>query len=109
MAGNSSIFLERTVTGLESTMAKFYAKTSRCQVGLTSELSRLLLPLAWLVRVRGDDASRTWLRDVADALLAYWARTCLASWARAARKARRGRAPRRARRRWAVRAATTAS
>ena len=71
MAGNSSIFLERTVTGLESTMAKFYAKKSRCQVGLTSELSRLLLPLAWLVRVRGDDVSRMWLRDVADALLAY--------------------------------------
>ena len=71
VAKNSSLFLDRTVRGINASMASFYAKTWTCQVGLTPELAKTLLPLAWLVRVNNTVLSRKWLRDVADALISH--------------------------------------
>jgi hypothetical protein len=39
------------------------------QVGLTSEVARVLLPLAWLVRVEDTPEHRTWVRDTAAYLI----------------------------------------
>jgi hypothetical protein len=68
---NSTLFLDRTLRGLNSSMAAFYRKKWTCQVGLTSELARMVLPLAWLVRVWDTPKSRGWLRDVTQMLLSY--------------------------------------
>ena len=65
----SGPFLNRTKAGLATTMASFYAHTWICQVGLTSEAARVLLPLAWLVRVEDTAEHRKWVRDVAAVLL----------------------------------------
>lgn len=71
ISGNASLFLDRTVAGINASMRAFYARSWRCQVGLTSELARMLLPLAWLVRVRDGEQPRKWLRDVATLYLRY--------------------------------------
>jgi hypothetical protein len=68
---NASLFLDRTVAGLNQSMAAFYNGQWLCQVGATSELARMVLPLAWLIRVRDSATSRKWLRDVVTALLRY--------------------------------------
>jgi len=51
LTSNATVFLDRTVIGLNNSMQSFYAKKWGCQVGLTPALSRMILPLAWLVRV----------------------------------------------------------
>ena len=51
LTSNATMFLDRTVIGLNNSMQSFYAKKWGCQVGLTPALSRMILPLAWLVRV----------------------------------------------------------
>ena len=47
----TGLFLNRTKAGLASTMQAYYQRDWVCQVGLTSESARVLLPLAWLVRI----------------------------------------------------------
>ena len=64
------LFLERTVAGLASSMAAFYNNQLVCQVGLTSEAGRMLLPLAWLVRLDNTTLHRQWVKDIAAVLLA---------------------------------------
>ena len=71
ISGNQTLFLDRTLRGLNSSMAAFYEKRWATQVGMTSALSRMLLPLAWLVRVHDTPETRGWLRDVAELLLTY--------------------------------------
>ena len=71
VSGNATVFLDRTLRGINTTMVAFYARKWECQVGITSALSRTMLPLAWLVRVHDTAAVRTWLRDVATMLLRY--------------------------------------
>ena len=63
------VFLRRTKAGLNSTMAAFYSRQWVCQVGLTSEAARVLLPLAWLVRVEDTPLHRQWVADVAAVLI----------------------------------------
>lgn len=61
-------FYERTLTGLQTTMATD-TKNWRWGGG-TIELSRMLLPLAWLVRVDNTAEHRKWLAEIADKLIA---------------------------------------
>jgi hypothetical protein len=66
---SDTVFLDRTAAGLASSMAAFYANALVCQVGLTSEAARMLLPLAWLVRINDTALHRRWVSDIADVLL----------------------------------------
>lgn len=61
-------FLSRTKNAIRMTM-QVYPKLQWTN-GLTQEMARLLLPLAFLVRVEDSREHRTWLRRVADDLLA---------------------------------------
>jgi len=61
-------FLERTLEGLKTTM-ETDTKNWRWGGG-TIELSRMLLPLAWLVRVDDSMEHRKWLADISDKLIA---------------------------------------
>jgi hypothetical protein len=61
-------FLDRTLAGIKATM-EVDRKQWRWGGG-TIELSRMLLPLAWLVRVDDTPEHRRWLTSVADALIA---------------------------------------
>ncbi len=61
-------FYERTLSGLQTTMAT-ETKNWRWGGG-TIELSRMLLPLAWLVRVDNTAEHRKWLAEIADKLIA---------------------------------------
>jgi hypothetical protein len=70
----SGLFIDRTRAGLNTTMAAFHgqgpgANKWVCQVGLTSEAARVLLPLAWLVRLDDTAEHRTWVNQVAAVLL----------------------------------------
>ena len=65
----TGLFLNRTRAGLRTTMASFYNHTWICQVGLTSAAARVLLPLAWLVRVEDLAEYRKYIMDVAAVLL----------------------------------------
>jgi hypothetical protein len=63
------LFLTRTVKAIRTTM-KAYPKGLRWTNGLAQERARLLLPLAWLVRVRDTPEHRAWLRQAVEGLLA---------------------------------------
>ncbi|MHB0960582.1 MAG: hypothetical protein ACYC0X_32390 [Pirellulaceae bacterium] len=62
--------LTRSKAGLQSMMAGYPAQWQWCLRSGTMERSRLLLPLAWLVRVDDTPEHRQWLRTVATDLLA---------------------------------------
>lgn len=59
-------FLDRTRTALITIMEAFPGGWRRNDV---TELARILLPLAWQLRVEPSDRFRGWLSDVVDALL----------------------------------------
>lgn len=62
--------LTRSKLGLRLTMQAYPAKWDWILRSGTIERSRLLLPLAWLVRVEDTPEHRRWLRQIADDLLA---------------------------------------
>jgi hypothetical protein len=60
----------RSAAGLRATMEAYPARWDWCLRSGTIERSRLLLPLAWLVRVDDTPEHRQWLRTVATDLVA---------------------------------------
>jgi hypothetical protein len=62
-------FLDRVKTALRMTM-EAYPDKWRWTNGLQQERARMLLPLAWLVRIEDTPEHRQWLRRIADDLLA---------------------------------------
>ncbi len=62
------LFYERAENALRMTMAK-YPKGWRWTNGLAQERARILLPLAWLVRVKDTPEHRAWLQQAIDGLL----------------------------------------
>jgi hypothetical protein len=62
--------LTRSVTGLRSLMQAYPARWEWCLRSGTIERARLLLPLAWLVRVADTPEHRAWLRTMVDDLTA---------------------------------------
>ena len=65
-------FLERARTAIRMTMAA-YPDQWKWANGLQQERARMLLPLAWLVRVQDTPPHREWLRRVAQDLLSFQA------------------------------------
>ena len=61
--------LSRTKVGMRSMMEAYPAQWDWCLRSGTIERSRLLLPLAWLVRVEDSPEHRAWLRTVAGDLI----------------------------------------
>jgi hypothetical protein len=62
------LFLDRTITAISKTMAA-YPQQWRWTNGMQQERARMLLPLAWLVRVQDTAEHRRWLELVARDLL----------------------------------------
>jgi len=62
--------LERTLTGCRRMMSAYPAQW-RWTNGLQQERGRMLLPLAWLVRVQDTPEHRAWLKQVATDLVAH--------------------------------------
>lgn len=62
--------LGRTKTGMQMLMRAYPGKWDWCLRSGTIERSRLLLPLAWLVRAEDTPAHRRWLRQIAEDLVA---------------------------------------
>ena len=65
-------FRDRTLNAIRMTMAA-YPDQWRWTNGMQQERARMLLPLAWLVRVEDSAEHRQWLRRMAEALLALQA------------------------------------
>lgn len=63
------LFLTRTREALRATV-KAHPNGLRWTNGLAQERARLVLPLAWLVRVQDTPEHRDWLRQVVEGLLA---------------------------------------
>lgn len=68
-ATGEKLFLERTRMALR-TMMEGHPDQWRWVIGTQPERARMLLPLAWLVRLEDTPEHRRWLATVADALLA---------------------------------------
>lgn len=64
VSGNASLFLDRAAAGLAHSMDAWYAQSWSCSIGLTAEAARMILPLAWLLRVKDSARARGWLHDV---------------------------------------------
>jgi len=62
------LFYDRAATALRMTMAR-YPDGLRWTNGLAQERARLVLPLAWLVRVRDTPEHRAWLQTAVDGLI----------------------------------------
>jgi hypothetical protein len=65
-----SAFLERTRTAMRMTVA-VYPNQWRWTNGLQQERARMLLPLAWLIRIEDKPEHRQWLKQIAEDLLAF--------------------------------------
>jgi hypothetical protein len=63
------LFKQRALTAIKLTMEAYPARW-RWTNGLQQERARMLLPLAWLIRVEDTGRHRAWLRRVAKDLLA---------------------------------------
>jgi len=63
-------FLDRTKNAIRMTLAA-YPDQWKWTNGIQQERARMLLPLAWLVRVEDTPEHRQWLRSMAEALLAF--------------------------------------
>ena len=66
------LFYERAETAIRMMMAQ-YTDGWRWTNGLAQEKARMLLPLAWLVRVKDTPEHRAWLRRVVDGVVALQA------------------------------------
>ena len=62
-------FLDRSRTAIQM-MMDVYPDQWRWTNGMQQERARMLLPLAWLVRVEDSELHRSWLRRIAEELLA---------------------------------------
>lgn len=62
-------FIEKAKTAVRMTMAAYPDKW-RWTNGIQQERARMLLPLAWLVRIEDSPEHRQWLKRMAEALLA---------------------------------------
>lgn len=65
-----SPFLERARTGIRMTM-EAYPNNWRWTNGFQQERARMLLPLAWLIRLEDTQEHRRWLKQIATDLLAF--------------------------------------
>lgn len=65
-----SPFLDRARTGIRMTMAA-YPDNWRWTNGLQQERARMLLPLAWLIRIEDKPEHRQWLKRIASDLVAF--------------------------------------
>lgn len=63
-------FLEKAKTGIRIIMES-YPETWRWTNGLQQERARMILPLAWLVRVENTEEHMSWLTTVVDDLLKF--------------------------------------
>lgn len=63
------LLYERTIKAIRKTMEN-YPDRWRWTNGLAQEKARMLLPLAWLVRVKDTPEHRRWLRRIAEDLIA---------------------------------------
>ena len=63
-------FIDRTRNAIRMTLAA-YPDQWKWTNGIQQERARMLLPLAWLVRVEDTPEHRQWLRHMAEALLAF--------------------------------------
>ena len=63
-------FLERARTAIRMTMAA-YPNHWRWTNGLQQERARMLLPLAWLIRLKDTPEHRGWLRRIAGDLISF--------------------------------------
>ncbi|MBE0535440.1 MAG: beta-N-acetylhexosaminidase [Phycisphaerae bacterium] len=63
------LLYERTIRAIRRTMQN-YPDGWQWTNGLAQEKARMLLPLAWLVRVKDTDEHRQWLRTIAEGLIA---------------------------------------
>jgi hypothetical protein len=63
-------FLERTYTGIRQTM-EAYPLNWKAADSITSSQARLLLPLAWLVRVSPSAETRSWLNRIGGDILSH--------------------------------------
>ncbi len=61
-------FLERAKAGIAATMEAYPDNWSWTN-GIQQERARMLLPLAWLIRIEDDPQHRVWLNRIADDLL----------------------------------------
>ncbi|HOF41748.1 MAG TPA: hypothetical protein PLD73_16890, partial [Candidatus Hydrogenedentes bacterium] len=66
------LFYERAETAIRMMMAQ-YTDGWRWTNGLAQEKARMLLPLAWLVRVKDTPEHRAWLRKAVDGVVALQA------------------------------------
>jgi len=62
-------FLDRCERGLRRTVEAY--PQWRWSNSITSQLARLLLPLAWLVRVKDTSETRAWMRKISEELLSH--------------------------------------
>lgn len=69
-ATREQLFLDRARTAIRLTM-KAYPDRWRWTNGIQQERARMLLPLAWLVRVDDTPGHRAWLKTIAGDLLAH--------------------------------------
>ena len=65
-----ALFLERARTAIRMTMAA-YPNHWRWTNGLQQERARMLLPLAWLIRLEDTPEHRAWLQRVAHDLISF--------------------------------------
>ncbi|MGD1102633.1 MAG: hypothetical protein ABSA59_11250 [Terriglobia bacterium] len=63
-------FLDRTKNAIRMTMAA-YPDQWRWTNGIQQERARMLLPLAWLIRIEDNLEHRQWLKRMAEELLAF--------------------------------------
>jgi hypothetical protein len=66
---DTGLFLDRAKTAIHMTM-EAYPKRWRWTNGIQQERARMLLPLAWLVRIEDTPEHRGWLRTMAGEMLA---------------------------------------
>ena len=62
--------LDRTKAGIQTMMEAFEDDTIRWTNGIQQERARMILPLAWLLRVEDTAQTRQWLDTIVDELLA---------------------------------------
>jgi hypothetical protein len=65
-----AMFLKRTYTAIRMTMAA-YPNDWRWDNGFQQERARMLLPLAWLIRIQDKPEHRLWLKQIARDLLRF--------------------------------------
>ncbi|MDD6467212.1 MAG: discoidin domain-containing protein [Erysipelotrichaceae bacterium] len=63
--------LERTKTGIRNLMDAYHNKSWKWTNGLQQERAKMILPLAWLVRIEDTAEHRAWLDEMIEDLMYY--------------------------------------